>query len=133
MKFYRWDHENAHWFNDCDVFMECSPNEVVELWKKTHNEEFMLYVGKPDVIDNQGTAKFYYFLNTREKTFTPMRSLAYAFGGMYGDDIPVQKELHGFRFEQEKYRLVPFCKADENSGMKRELMEKLKSDKNLNR
>ncbi len=48
--------------------------------------------------------EWYYFVNTKNKTITPVPILALAFGGQYNGDFPFGKEIQ-FIFNIEEYSL----------------------------
>ena len=55
--------------------------------------------------------EWYYFVNTKNKTITPMPMLSLAFGCQYNEEIPYGKEMPQFSFKIEEYslRIHNFC------------------------
>ena len=83
MRFFEWHNEVV---GDFDVFLVLEEPEMVVLSKKFSDSDVKS-------ATFYGSKKYYYFLNTHNKTITPMPNLSLAFGGMYNGYPPYGEEL----------------------------------------
>lgn len=83
MTYFEWHNEIV---GDFDVFLVLDGVEVLELSKKFQGKDI-----KSANFPEEN--KYYYFLNTKKKTITPMPNLSLAFGGMYNGYPPYGEEL----------------------------------------
>ena len=51
--------------------------------------------------------EIFFFLDTAGRNITPMKVLAYAFGGQYNDDPPYGKQIKDFAFQANEYKYRP--------------------------
>ena len=52
--------------------------------------------------------EWYYFLNIKKRTITPMPELSLAFGGQYNDESPYGRELVSFDFNINEFYLQTY-------------------------
>lgn len=107
MKFYEWNNKG---FIECDVFAELS------------REEFKIIEGNLNPRELQHCSMddehYFAFVNTKHKIIAPLKTLAYAFGGMY-DELPIGVELANVKIDISEYQLEDekfLVKLAENSN-----------------
>ena len=94
MKYYEWLNEQV---GDYDVFIVADEKETEIITQHFGTK-------KAKGCKSNAADEWYYFVNTRNKTITPMPILALAFGGQYNGDFPFGKELQ-FTFNMDEYSL----------------------------
>ena len=94
MKCYEWLNGQVC---DCDVFIVAEKRESDAIASHFATE-------KAKGCKSHLADEWYYFVNTKNKTITPMPILALAFGGQYNGDFPFGKEIQ-FIFNIEEYSL----------------------------
>lgn len=107
MKFLEWKIESI---GNYDTFMIANKNEA-ERFVHHFNTALALSCSFPSA---SGEEEYYYFLNTIEKTITPMPFLALAFGGMYNGCPPYGEEIKVPDFVLADYKLT-FNKHDKRN------------------
>ena len=103
MRFFEWHNEIV---GDFDVFLVLEEPEMIELSKVFQDKDI-----KSSTFPEE--KKYYYFLNTKKKTITPMPKLSLAFGGMYNGYPPYGDELQ-IDIDFSNYTLVYY--KDINNG-----------------
>ena len=94
MKCYEWLNEQV---GDFDVFIVADKRESDVIINHFATEN-----AKGCKAHTAG--EWYYFVNTQNKTITPMPILALAFGGQYNGDLPFGKKIQ-FIFNVDEYSL----------------------------
>ena len=95
MKCFEWLNKQVGEF---DVFLIADANET---------ESIVQYFGVESArgCKSHFSDEWYYFVNTKNKTITPMPFLALAFGGQYNGDTPIGEEIASFSLGVNEYSL----------------------------
>lgn len=96
MRFFEW---NNNVLVDCDIFAvfdKAEKDNMVSFYKNTLAES----VSFPE------EGSYYYFINSNNKTITPMPKLNFAFGGQYNGYPPYGEEIINFKFDITEYELT---------------------------
>ena len=96
MKFLEW---NNKYVGDFDIFAIMNEKEKNIIMEHYHTT-------KAEGIGLSGEDRYFYFINSINKTLTPMPMLSLAFGGQYNDYIPYGNEIANFNFNINDYKLV---------------------------
>jgi len=96
MQFFKWNNGSV---GDYDIFAIMCENEKNAI--VTHYN-----TKKAESISFPEGDKYFYFINTKRKTITPMPLLSLAFGGQYNDCLPYDYEIGDFKFNVIEYELV---------------------------
>ena len=95
MKCYEWLNKQV---GDYDVFVVADQRDAEFIVQHFATE-------KAKGCKSNFANEWYYFVNSKSKTITPMPILALAFGGQYNGDFPVGKELPAFSLDWKEYTL----------------------------
>ena len=98
MKFLEWHNECV---GDYDVFMVVYKDEAQKIVQH-FDTELALSCTTPSAT---GVEQYFYFLNTKLKTITPMPILALAFSCQYNGYPPYGEDIDKFEFTLEDYKL----------------------------
>ncbi len=104
MLFLEWTNENIGKFDIFAILNTDEKNQLVTYYKTKSAESAVL------IEEN----KYFYFINSKKKTITPMPMLSLAFGGQYNGEPPYGEEVIDFEFDYKDYKLVLFGKDIEN-------------------
>ena len=99
MRFFEW---NNQYVGDYDIFMLATKEEMLRIVGYFGTQQAQSCTFDPQADD----AEYYYFINSKEKSLTPMPRLSLAFGGMYNGYPPYGDEKPDFSFTLEDYRLL---------------------------
>ena len=99
MKFLEWHNECV---GDYDVFMVATRDEAQWI-VQYFNTKLALSCTMPSAT---GVEQYFYFLNTKLKTITPMPILALAFGCQYNGYPPYGENIDNFDFALEDSTLI---------------------------
>ncbi len=96
MKFLEWKNKNI---GDFDVFGIAGKEEM---------DMIVSYFGTDEAesVTFRDMNEYYYFINSKDKTITPMPMLSLAFGGMYNGYPPYGDEINYVDFDIKEYKLV---------------------------
>ena len=94
MQVYEWLNEAV---GDFDYFVALSEAEVEDYG-----------IEKSVFFPNEKETKYFYFVNTKEKTLTPMPMLSLAFGGQYNGYPPYSEEIKNKVIDIRGLRLKQF-------------------------
>lgn len=115
MKFYEWNNKS---FIECEIFAELSREEINMLLNNSNSRELQCAS-----LDDE---HYFAFINTKHKVVAPLKTLAYAFGGMY-DELPIGEELANVKIDIGEYRLEDedfLIKLAQNSYMLKNAVNK---------
>lgn len=98
MQFFEWNNKGV---GDFDIFVmmcEDEKNAIVAHYN----------TAKAEGVSFFDEEKYFYFINTKKRTITPMPMLSLAFGGQYNDSLPYGSQIKDFKLDITEYALVMY-------------------------